>query len=63
VSVHQIEESLLGHVSTFIEMHAVDLSTEPATQHVARIPAGEHKADYLCACALAEMVGIDLEDG
>jgi hypothetical protein len=63
VSVHRIEQSLLGHLSVFIETHAVDIRIDPPTQHIARIAAHERKADYLCACALAEMVGIDLDDG
>jgi hypothetical protein len=63
VSVHKIEESLLGHVSLFIELHVVDLSSEPAIQHVVRIAAAGRKTDYKCARALAEVVGIYLEDG
>ena len=37
VIVHQIPSSLLGRVGAFVEMHAVDLRTEPSVQQLARV--------------------------
>ena len=46
-----------------VEMHAVQLAY-PCAQHIARVTDGDGPAeDYRCACELAQMVGIDLEDG
>ena len=44
-------------------MHAVKLDgTE--VPHIARVIDGDGEAEtYRCACELAQMVGIDLEDG
>lgn len=65
--LRQVES--LGHavsvhrVNGMIEMHAVMLA-DPDRQFVARSADGDGDRDtYLAACALAEMVGIDLEDG
>ena len=64
VSVHRLASSLLGSVPASVEMHAVDLATDPPNQHVARVAEGEaDDPDYKCAVLLAEMVGIELEDG
>jgi hypothetical protein len=55
VSVHR--------VNGVVEMHAVK-GADPSEQHVARVIDGDgSKERYLCACELAQMVGIDLEDG
>ena len=55
VSVHRI--------NGMVEMHAVQL-VYPCAQHVARVNDGDGPAEsYRCACELAQMVGIDLEDG
>ena len=63
VSVHRMEESLLGRVGAFVEMHAIDLRTDPPTQQMARVGVTEGgDTDYRCACLLAEAVGTDLED-
>jgi len=64
VSVHRIPSSLLGRVGAFVEMHAVDVRSDPPVQQVARVGVGEDgDTDYRCACLLAEAVGIDLMDG
>jgi hypothetical protein len=64
VSVFRLPASLLGTQPGAVEMHAIDLSTDPPTQHVARVIEGEAgDMDYRCACVLAELVGIQLEDG
>jgi hypothetical protein len=43
-------------------MHAVDVTTDPPAQHVARVVEGEAgDLDYRCACLLAEAVGVELE--
>jgi hypothetical protein len=55
VSVQMMDE--------YIEMHAVRL-TNPDEQHIARNADGVGENEmYLTACVLAEMVGIELEDG
>ena len=55
VSVH--------HVNGIVEMHAVKLA-DPSEQHIARVIDGDGpEEDYRCACELAQMVGVDLEDG
>ncbi len=55
VSVH--------HVNGVVEMHAVRLA-DRAEQHIARVIDGDGpEEDYRCACELAQMVGIDLDDG
>ena len=41
VSVHRIASSLLGRVGAFVEMHAVDLRTDPPVQKLARIGLDE----------------------
>jgi hypothetical protein len=62
VSVHHLEQSLLGRPGA-TEMHAVSL-TEPHHQHIARCDNGDGPdGEYRVACVLAQMVGIDLEDG
>ena len=64
VSVHRIPSSLLGRVGAFVEMHAVDLRTDPPVQQMARVGVDEvADAAYCCACLLAEAVGIHLDDG
>jgi len=64
VSVFRLPRSLYGTSLAAVEMHAVDPSKEPPAQHVARVGEVEGgNLDYRCACLLAEMVGIDLEDG
>jgi hypothetical protein len=47
----------------YIEMHAVELA-HPENQHIARVVGsdGPDECDR-CAAMLAQMVGIDLEDG
>jgi len=51
------------HVNGVTEMHA-DLLKDPDQQHVARSLDGVGKDDdYRTACLLAELVGIELEDG
>jgi hypothetical protein len=52
VSVHEM--------GAYVEMHAVRLTGEDIP-HVARCEGGGEEALYVCACALAEMVGIELE--
>jgi hypothetical protein len=45
-------------------MQALDLSLDPPTKHVARVVEGEAgDLDYRCACLLAELVGLNLDDG
>jgi hypothetical protein len=64
VSVFRFPPSLLGTRPGAVEMHAVDPSTDPPAQHVARVVEGEAgDVDYRCACLLAETAGIELEDG
>jgi hypothetical protein len=61
VSVFRIPSSLLGTRLGSVEMHALDLSVDPPTKHVARVVEGEGgDLDYRCACLLAELVGVDL---
>ena len=44
-------------------MHAPDLRTDPPTKHVRRVVEGEGgDLDYRCACLLAELVGVGLDD-
>ena len=63
VSVFRIPSSLLRRPG-FVEMHAVDSSTAPPQQYLARVVEVEAKdVDYHCACVLAEAVGIELQDG
>ena len=55
VSIHR--------VNGVVEMHAVKLA-DPSVQHISRVIDGDGpEEDYRCACELAQMVGIDLEDG
>ena len=64
VSVFRFPSSALGSWPACIEMHAIDIRTDPPTKHVARVVEGEAgDLDYRCACLLAEVVGLDLEDG
>ena len=64
VSVFRYPSSLLGTRPGAVEMHALDLTTEPPTKHVARVVEGEAgDLDYRCACLLAEAVGVELDDG
>jgi len=61
VSVHRVPTSLLGGTSAFVEMHAIDLRSDPPGQYIVRIDAGEKgEIDYRCACELAMVAGIDL---
>jgi hypothetical protein len=47
-----------------IEMHAVDLRTDPPVTHIAAVAQRERgDIEYRCACELAAMVGIDPEEG
>jgi hypothetical protein len=63
VSVHRVSESLLGRPGC-VEMHATDARLDPPQVHVAAIADGAPgDLDYRCACELAAMVGIELEDG
>jgi hypothetical protein len=58
VSVFRFPPSLLGTGPGCVEMHALDLSHDPPTKHVARVIEGEAgDLDYRCACVLAELVG------
>jgi hypothetical protein len=50
------------HVNGVVEMHAMLLS-DPDQQHIARVDDDGPDATYQCACLLAGMVGIRLEDG
>lgn len=62
VSVHRIPSSLLGSPG-FVEMHAIEPSKDPPTQLIARVLHGEaDDIDYCCACLLAELAGVELED-
>jgi hypothetical protein len=64
VSVFRYPSSLLHTRPGRVEMHATDFSTDPPTQHICRILDTESgDLDYLCACALAEVVGIEIDDG
>ena len=64
VSVFRFPSSPLGTFSACVEMHALDLSHDQPTKHVARVAEGEAgDVDYRCACLLAELVGLALEDG
>jgi hypothetical protein len=47
VSVHRIPESLLGTVGAFVEMHAIDLRTDPITQQMARVGRGRGRGHGL----------------
>jgi len=68
-------EALLAHIESLgyatsvhlingvTEMHAV-LKSDPDQQHIARMIDGNGEVEqYHCACLLAHMVGIELEDG
>jgi hypothetical protein len=56
--------SVLGTRPGCVEIHALDLSHALPTKHVARVVEGEAAdLDYRCACLLAELVGVDVEDG
>ena len=56
VSVHRM--------GWYVEMHAVLLADPtPDNVHLARRLDGDDEQAYRTACALAEMVGIDLADG
>ena len=58
VSVFRFSASLLGTWPGCVEMHALDLSHDPPTKHVARVVGGEAgEVDYWCACLLAQPVG------
>jgi hypothetical protein len=62
VSVHRLGDSLLGRPGS-IEMHATDTRTDPPQVHVASVARDESgDVDYRCACELAAMVGIELQD-
>ncbi len=63
VSVFRFPRSLYGTTPAGVEMHAIDAYKESPVKHVARVGEVEGgDLDYKCACLLAEMVGIDLED-
>jgi hypothetical protein len=49
-------------VNGVVEMHAVKL-IDPAELHIPRVIHGDGPEEERCACELAQMVGIDLEDG
>ncbi|HEV2296113.1 MAG TPA: hypothetical protein VGR35_19870 [Tepidisphaeraceae bacterium] len=52
----------ISRVNGGVEMHAVN-TADPSEQHIARVINGDGpEEDYRCACELAQMVGIDLED-
>ncbi len=57
VSVHR--------VNGVVEMHAVLLADpSPDNMHIARCLDGDGPEEsYVTACALAEMVGVELDDG
>jgi hypothetical protein len=59
VSVHLLPSSPLGTVPACVKLHAVVAG--PGEQHVAKAAADEPDAEYRCACALAEMVGVHVE--
>jgi hypothetical protein len=62
--VFRFPPSLLGSQPGCVEMHALDLSKDPPTTHVARVVEGEAgDLDYRCACLVAELVGVKLNDG
>jgi hypothetical protein len=64
VSVFRFRSSLRGSRPGCVEMHALDLSKDPPTKHVARVVEGEAgDLDYRCACLLAELVVVELDDG
>jgi hypothetical protein len=45
-------------------MHAIDLRTDPPGQHIVSVGNDQGRdVEYRCACVLAGLVGIDLEDG
>ena len=55
--------NIAGTVGAFIELHAVK-APEGEPVHNARNADGNGEEEiYAAACRLAEMVGIDLEDG
>jgi hypothetical protein len=57
VSVFRFPSSLLATRPAAVEMHAIDLSTDPPQQHVARVVIGEAgDIEQRCAELLAEMV-------
>jgi hypothetical protein len=63
VSVFRIPSSLLGTRRGSVEMHALDLSVDPPVKHVARVVEGAGgDLDYRCACLLAQVIGIQLQD-
>jgi hypothetical protein len=63
VSVFRFPASLLGSRPASVEMHAIDPSDDPPTKHVARVVEGEAgDLDYRCACLLAELVGMQLDE-
>ncbi len=47
--------------AVYIEMHAHD--EDAVNVHIARVDGDSPEDEYRCACELARMVGIDLEDG
>jgi hypothetical protein len=57
VSVFRFPSSLLGTWPAYVEIHALDLSRDPPTKHVARVVEGENgDLGHRCACLLASMV-------
>jgi hypothetical protein len=58
-----LADSLLGRPGS-IEMRATDTRTEPPQVHVASAASDESgDVEHRCACELAAMVGMELEDG
>ena len=56
VSVHRLPPSLLRFEPPATEMHALDLGTDPPTQHIARVSGENSPAnDLVRARLLAEM--------
>ncbi len=62
VSIHRIPASLLGTVGAFVELHAVKVPEgEPVCVARNADGAGDDEL-YSATCALAKIVGIELDD-
>ncbi len=68
VSIHRMQGgvSLSGDAlpvpDRYVEMHAIN-NADPPEIHIGRVDDDGPDAEYRCACELAKLVGIDLEDG
>lgn len=59
VSEFRLPPSLLGTFPAAIEMHAVNVKTDPPEQHIARVDDDGEDAMNRCVCMLAGMAGMN----